>query len=140
MGEEVLVLLPTRQNRLRLECLGPYRVVRRVTVVDYEVQTPGRCQQRRTYNINLMKWHPLERGLRIVCLAVDPNKVECAIDQENEDGPMDELDAKGGSYPVGDGPSEIDLAGLAPGLSEEQLGQLQTLLEEYVSVSQASPG
>ena len=42
VGDEVLVLLPMQQNRLKLEWVGPYLVTRRVSPVDYEVEVSGR--------------------------------------------------------------------------------------------------
>ena len=58
VGDKVLVLVPSRQNKLQLQWEGPYQVTRRVTSVDYEVEKPGRRQERKTYHINLLKkWH-----------------------------------------------------------------------------------
>ncbi len=44
-GGEVLVLLPMQTNKLKLEWRGPYKVTRKVTDVDYEIQTSGRRQE-----------------------------------------------------------------------------------------------
>ena len=58
-GDEVLVLLPMQTNKLKLEWRGPYKVTRKVTDVDYEIQTPGRRQETKVYHINMMKkWNP----------------------------------------------------------------------------------
>ena len=48
VGEEVLVLLPASHNKLKLEWVGPYQVVQKVTAVDYELQTPGNRQGKKT--------------------------------------------------------------------------------------------
>ena len=40
VGDEVIVL-PTRLNKLQLQWSGPYKITKRVTPVDYEVQRPG---------------------------------------------------------------------------------------------------
>ncbi len=48
VGEEVLVLLPARHNKLKLKWVGPYLVERKVTAIDYKLQTLGR---RRTMSI-----------------------------------------------------------------------------------------
>ena len=57
IGDKVLVLLPMQHNRLKLEWVGPYKVVRKVTPVDYEVETP-RGHGTKVYHVNLMKkWH-----------------------------------------------------------------------------------
>jgi len=41
VGEQALVLLPNPHNSLKLEWVGPYKVLRAVTPVDYEVEMPG---------------------------------------------------------------------------------------------------
>ena len=85
MGEEVLVLLPAHHNKLKLEWVEPYQVVRKVTAVDYELRTPGNCQGKKTYHVNLLKkWHPAEGGSEVVCLALDPEGAKDWLGQEDE--------------------------------------------------------
>ena len=55
VGDEVLVLNPTRQRKLQLQWTGPYQIVRKVTPVDVEVEMPGRRQERKIYHANLLK-------------------------------------------------------------------------------------
>lgn len=38
IGDQVLALLPTTMNRLMLRWTGPYKVTRRVSLVDYEIE------------------------------------------------------------------------------------------------------
>ena len=58
-GDKALVLSPTPQNRLKLGWVGPYKVVRRVGPVDYEIEMPGHRNERKVYHINMIKkWHP----------------------------------------------------------------------------------
>ena len=54
IGDKVLVLLPMQHNRLKLEWVGPYTVVRKVTPVDYEVETL-RGHGTKVYYVNLRK-------------------------------------------------------------------------------------
>ncbi len=66
-GDEVLVLLPMQTNNLKLEWKGPYKVTRKVTDVDYEIQTPGRSK---VYHINMMKkWNPSPANCAMALLA-----------------------------------------------------------------------
>ncbi len=44
VGEEVLLLLPTSENKLLAKWLGPYRVQRKVGPVTYEVHIPSRIK------------------------------------------------------------------------------------------------
>ena len=73
VSDKVLVLLLMQHNRLKLEWVGPYTVVRKVTPVDYEVETP-RGHGTKVYHVNLMKkWHSAHSESRGVCLALCPN-------------------------------------------------------------------
>lgn len=59
VGDQVLVLLPNQHNSLKLEWTGPYKILRRVGEVDYEVEMAGRKKEIRVYHINLLKrWCP----------------------------------------------------------------------------------
>ena len=55
MGDEELILEPARRSKLQLERNGPHKVMRRVSEVDYEVQTPGRRREKKVYHVNLLK-------------------------------------------------------------------------------------
>ncbi|XP_074632480.1 uncharacterized protein LOC141890840 [Acropora palmata] len=55
LGDEVLILEPARRSKLQLEWNGPYKVTRRVSEVDYEVQTSGRRREKKVYHVNLLK-------------------------------------------------------------------------------------
>ena len=46
-GDQVLVLLPVGANRLKLQWTGPYKVTRKVGVVDYKFEMPGRRQEKK---------------------------------------------------------------------------------------------
>ena len=54
-GDQVLVLLPVGANRLKLQWTGPFKVTRKVGVVDYEIEMPGRRQEKQIYHLNLIK-------------------------------------------------------------------------------------
>ena len=47
VGDQVLVLLPTVMNRVKLRWTGPYKVTRRVSSVGYEVEMPGRRHEKK---------------------------------------------------------------------------------------------
>ena len=58
VGDEVLVLLPARRNKLQLEWAGPYKITRKVSPVDVEVDTPGKRSSSKIYHVNLLrKWY-----------------------------------------------------------------------------------
>lgn len=58
-GEEVLLLLPTSENKLLAKWQGPYQVQRRVGPVTYEIKIPSRAQPLQVFHVNMLKkWHP----------------------------------------------------------------------------------
>ena len=72
VGDQVLVLLPTTTNRLKLGWTGPYKVTRRVNPVDYELEMPGRRHEKKTYHVNLMKkWYVMTSHPQTALLAGD---------------------------------------------------------------------
>ena len=53
--EEVLVLLPTSSNKLLAQWQGPYRILRRVGKVNYEVVMPNKRKRRNVFHVNMLK-------------------------------------------------------------------------------------
>ena len=87
VGDQVLVLLPTAANRLKLHWTGPYKITKQVGRVDYEVEMPGRRQERKIYHVNLMKkWYvmPSQPPIQTASLAFD---LEGAMEELNDDEP-----------------------------------------------------
>ena len=124
-GDQVLVLLPTRTNKLKLEWVGPYRVTRKVTKVDYEVETPGRRREKKVYHINLLKkWNSA------------PEKAMLAVmESRGAVGPE-----AGGLYLWG---SEIQITMdeiETPGLGSEERQQLLEVMEEFPVIFSSTPG
>ena len=75
VGDKVLVLLLTTANRLKLRWTGLFKVTRKLGTVDYEVETPGRRQERKVYHVNLMKkWYvmPSQPSVQAVSMAMGP--------------------------------------------------------------------
>ena len=53
IGDSVLLLLPTENNKLTLAWRGPYEVAERVGEVDYRIRlTPDKIK---TYHVNMLK-------------------------------------------------------------------------------------
>lgn len=137
VGDDVLVLLPMQHNRLKLEWVGPYRVTRRVTSVDYEVESPGRYRGKKVYHINLLKrWYPAQPETRTVCLALNPCQQEECLEEDIPVTGMIEDDL----YPMVGGAVDIDMQTMAPNLSETERRQLCDLLQEFAPVMQSTPG
>ena len=49
VGDKVLVLLPTTTNKLKLRWTGSYKVTRKVSSVDYEVEMTGIGDMKRKF-------------------------------------------------------------------------------------------
>ena len=54
-GDQVLVLIPSKKSKLKLEWEGPYTISRKVTPVNYEIVTPGKRKEKKVYHVNLLK-------------------------------------------------------------------------------------
>ena len=129
IGDKVLVLLPMQHNRLKLEWVGPYTVVRKVT---------PRGHGTKVYHVNLMKkWHSAQSESRGVCLALCPNTVD---DDAEEETPVLDLCGEGDLYPEVFENVTVNMEAVAPDLSEGQRQQLRYLIEETPSVFQSKPG
>lgn len=103
VGDQVLVLLPMQHNCLKLEWVGPYEVVKRVTPVDYEVETSRNYGT--TAYINLLKkWYPTAEP-RGACLALCPNE---SID-EAEDASLVDLCLESDLYPEASAARVVDM-------------------------------
>ena len=72
VGDQVLVLLPTTMNRLKLWWTGPYNELRKVSTVDYEVKMPGRGHEKKVYHVNLIKkWYDMASHPQALLSATD---------------------------------------------------------------------
>ena len=137
VGHQALVLLPNQRNRLKLEWVGPYKVIRQVTPVDYEVETPGRRKERKVYHINLLKrWYsPPEvslAGLAMFAEGDDEEEgMEVPVAGERED---DDL------YPSSTGEPAVPIQDIAPDLATDQQQQMQQTMDQFPAVFQAKPG
>lgn len=57
-GDEVLLLLPTSDNKLLAKWQGPYQVKKKVGPVTYQIEIPSRNQPLQTFHVNMLKkWH-----------------------------------------------------------------------------------
>ena len=54
-GDMVLLLLPTSTNKLLARWQGPYRVAKKIGIVDYLIEMPDRRRKKGVYHVNLLK-------------------------------------------------------------------------------------
>ena len=80
VGDEVLVLLPTKQNKLKLQWSGPYQITRKVTPVNYDERhseegDKTRCWSWEQFNLRPAPVILVEKKDGDVCFCVDHCKV-----------------------------------------------------------------
>ena len=136
----MLVLLPTATNRLKLRWTGPYKVIRKGSPVNYEVEMPGRKHEKKVYHVNVMKqWHTMECHPQETLLATSSGLQDNAgelLSAENE-GPSEEwvrVYAEHFFPTEGSGSQDIVLD-----VSEPQRTQLQQILSSHPGVLAKAP-
>ncbi|XP_068069442.1 uncharacterized protein isoform X2 [Danio rerio] len=67
-GEKVLVMLPSKENKLLAKWQGPFNIKSRLGPTTYEVATPGQEHASRILHVNLLKkWVPRSEQVLLVC-------------------------------------------------------------------------
>ena len=54
-GDQVLVLLPTKTNKLLAEWRGPYQITRKVSDVNYEIKVTDGRRKNRILHVNMLR-------------------------------------------------------------------------------------
>lgn len=130
IGDKVLVLIPSRKSKLKLERMGPYVVTKKVSPVDYEVEMPGRRKEKRVYHINLLKKWNDDDGLRMNALLAKVDELTVnAHEVELTDLP---------EYPE-ENADDFELH-LSPELTEKQKTDLEQLINEFRPIFSEQPG
>ena len=108
VGDRVLVLLPTDNNKLLLQWKGPFKIVKKLNRVDYQIDMQGKCK---TFHANLLKLY-MERDHsdnRVSVLLSSPtlrcvsaSVVDCVGEQNDDllDIPVSE---------VTEGPEDVEI-------------------------------
>ena len=52
VGDKVLLLLPTENNKLLLQCKDPYDIIQKMAVKDYRIQI---CENIKTFHANMLR-------------------------------------------------------------------------------------
>ena len=121
VGEQVLVLLPARKNKLLAEWQGPYVITKKITDVTYEVCMSDRKKKRRIFHINMLaQWH----NPTAECLMVEQ--------AELDDGTADDIV----TWTNG---AEGDVI-INPDLSVQQQADIQNIISRFKTVFQDEPG
>ncbi|KAL3854643.1 hypothetical protein ACJMK2_013904 [Sinanodonta woodiana] len=131
VGNKVLVLLPTNNNKLLVQWKGPYEVKQVKGEMDYIIDVEGKSK---TFHANMLKLYVARPGqtidkgiLNVVCVAVI------------EDGSNDEAELVSSKetpfeYQIDVGKESIDQINICPDLSESQRTQLMEVFSTYSDV------
>ncbi|XP_078233603.1 uncharacterized protein LOC144583544 [Pogona vitticeps] len=122
-GEEVLWLRPCRENKLQLKWAGPYRVISKMSDLNYLIEQEEN-QARRVVHVNALK--PYYRGEQRVLFAIK------AAESEEAELPFWE-----GRGEVKYNPDEVKIS---PALTQDQQQELKMLLIKYQKVFSNKPG
>lgn len=126
-GDQVLLLRPSRQNKLQVQWEGPFKVAQKLSDTNYAIETRGKRKEIRIYHCNLMKRYVSET--EVVNLTLNaPEEVHTDIPLLWEAGApvgVDEVMAQ---------------AVRSEDLSVSQRAELRALLEKYENLFSMSPG
>ena len=124
--DEVLLLLPSSSISLEAKWLGPYKVVRKMGPVDYEIEMGDRRKKRKIFHVNLLK----EFVRRVPEVLIGVGIKDVIGDEEGQDKDLTW---------TGDSLEDTGIC-IDGGLSLDQKDELSSLLSEYDEVFQNRPG
>ncbi|GFW98975.1 retrovirus-related Pol polyprotein from transposon 297 [Trichonephila clavipes] len=128
LGELVLVIAPSRPNKLSVQWVGPGEIVQQLSETNYVVKFPEK-DKTHVYHVNMLKpYHRREENINLLC--INPLKHD-----EEEDIPSLELENERSGWS-----KIISDVQLNSKLSQIQRGQLKELLYEYSNLFANIPG
>ncbi|GFU40122.1 retrovirus-related Pol polyprotein from transposon 412 [Trichonephila clavipes] len=128
LGELVLVIAPSRPNKLSVQWVGPGEIVQQLSETNYVVKFPEK-DKTHVYHVNMLKpYHQREENINLLC--INPLKHD-----EEEDIPSLELENERSGWS-----KIISDVQLNSKLSQIQRGQLKGLLYEYSNLFSNIPG
>ncbi|XP_061180784.1 uncharacterized protein LOC133189428 [Saccostrea echinata] len=131
VGDLVLVLLPTKSNKLLMQWRGPYKVVQKVGDMDYKVEMHGKLK---TLHANLLKKYIPREEIRCGVLTT------CAISliDFSEEGTPDEQNLM--MLPTDSQTETVSDVRFNEGLDANKLESVKCLCESYADVLTDVPG
>ncbi|GFW90486.1 retrovirus-related Pol polyprotein from transposon 297 [Trichonephila clavipes] len=127
LGELVLVIAPSRPNKLSVQWVGPGEIVQQLSDTNYVVKFPEK-DNTHVYHVNMLKpYHQREENINLLC--INPLK------HDKEDIPSLELENERSGWS-----KIISDVQLNSKLSQIQRGQLKELLYEYSNLFSNIPG
>ena len=135
VGDKVLVLLPTDNNKLLMQWKGPFNVVKKLNAVDYHIEVSGKTK---TYHMNMLKKY-IDReddsDTPVVSITCSLSVVNTAVIDESSDDAGDFQDLPSAS-PI-EGSCDVDIN---KNMSPEQYNQANALISSFSDVFCDKPG
>ena len=142
-GDEVLLLLPTDNNKLLMQWKGPFVVTEKINPIDYKVNIDGKVK---TYHGNmLMKYHRRQTanegnlvGTTVSCVSV----IETEGKDTDDTGHSDTRDSNEMKlhFPVLLAKETVKDVQVNPELDSSHMNEVQTLLAKFPDVFTDLPG
>ena len=134
VGEKVLVLLPTSNNKLLLQWKGPYQIVEKFGKMDYKIHVDGKLKP---FQANMLKKY-IERTKDDVSVSKDvlgaANVAVIGITEDQEDvGTLEDS-------PVLQSEEGLKEVNISPELEQDQYREVSDMLSEYSNVLSDLPG
>ncbi|XP_063955624.1 uncharacterized protein LOC135154209 [Lytechinus pictus] len=124
VDQQVLVLLPTSNNKLIAKWQGPYRVIQKISDVNYAVEMGDKRKKHRVFHVNMLRPWRDRQDLVLFADIVDS--------EEDED-----LETFVEPLTYDPNPSEVEIP---DHLAAEQSEQLSVILDEYSDILSERPG
>ena len=147
IGDKVLLLLPTKENKLEMQWQGPYSIVKKVRENDYVIDIAG---SHKMFHANMLcKYHirkTVEQGMVFMCgnrhleitdVGEFVDEMTVSSIEEDNDGVEENDDIK--YCQLRDTQTWEDVK-ISKDLTEEQRHEVRELLEEYSDVLTDIPG
>ncbi|XP_021346938.1 uncharacterized protein LOC110446222, partial [Mizuhopecten yessoensis] len=144
VGDKVLVLLPTKKNKLMLQWRGPYEVKERLGPIDYRVEVGGKLK---TLHVNLLKkyYERSEEDKKNTSRGQKgsdgtPGHIAVAVIDDDEGTDHDLLDRELEVFPQPTGKETLDDVSIGEIVTEGQKVGMTRMLEEFRDVLTDIPG
>lgn len=128
IGDQVMILRPSRKNKLEVHWDGPVEVLHRLSDTNYALKVPGRRKEVRIYHCNLMKPYVERHGVVNLTLK-EPEEIQSEFDGFTKTSDSEISLEEVVAFSVG-----------AEALKPEQVQELKELLRQYLDRFSHRPG
>ena len=132
-GDKVLILLPTKSNKLLMQWKGPFDIIQRLGTMDYRVDVGGKIK---TFHANLLRKY-VDRALSLDHGVLTSCSISVISEEDEEQDHFDEREFLPPTSIQTESTSDVHLA---ERLSEEQRSELRQMLDSFSDVLTDIPG